>query len=319
MSISRKDFLKIALSGGVSTMLGISNFWRRDGVKLTTVQRQSLVMGSVASFTVVAESEKDGYAAIRKGVEVFRRMDSIFSMYKTDSEMMKLSEQSGKEPIKISQDAQKLLDKAKEFYSKTNGFFDVTIEPAMRRWGFRNANQSKVDAPTDEELQKIESLIGSDKLIIEDDSALLANRGMAIDTGGIAGGYALDKAIEAMKKCDIAAAFINFSGDIHCFGEPLEGDGWKVQIYNPITGQPLAEAVTLQNRALSTSGAYQNRREGMAGRSWGHLLQPGSAIPSEPVASLTAIHSSAMQADAWSTAVYIGAAPPDDLQTIIIE
>lgn len=323
MSINRKEFLKLALSGGASALLGLPgpllNSWRQGGMKLRTVQRQSLVMGSVASFTVVAETEQDGYAAIRKGVEVFQEMDRIFSMYKTDSEMMRLSAQSGKEPLIISEDAQNLLAHAKQLHHATNGAFDITIEPVMRCWGFRNQGQSKVDVPTDAELQKIASLIGSDKIIIEDNAALLAKSGMAIDTGGIAGGYALDKAIEAMKKCDIAAAFINFSGDIHCFGNPPQGTGWTVQIFNPNTGHPLADPVTLHNEALSTSGAYQKRREATGGRDWGHLFKPADARPSERVASLTAIHPSAMVADAWSTAAYIGAQPPSEIKTIVIE
>jgi len=322
MSINRKTFLKIAASGGVSALVGMTNllprFWSERGVNLITVERQSLVMGSVASFKVIAPTKEDGYEAIRKGIEAFREMDRIFSMYKVDSEMMKLAQQSGKEPVKLSDNALFLLRRAREIYQQTRGYFDITIEPAMRRWGFRKDDQSTITPPTDTELKKLEKLIGTEKLIIENNTAMLKNRDMAIDTGGIAGGYALDKAIEAMKKCSIAAAFINFSGDIHCFGEPEKGKGWPVQIYNPNTDGVLSDEIELNNEALSTSGSYQNRRSAGGNKSWGHLLQPAIAQPVEPLSSLTAIHPSATLADAWSTAAYIGATPPEDVKTIVI-
>ena len=323
MKIDRKSFLKIAASGGLSAVMGMSGFWpsswRETGGKLTMVERQSLVMGSVVSFKVIAPSKDDGYEAIRRGVQAFQEMDRIFSMYRSDSEMAKLSNHSGTLPIKLSDDALNLLRNATQFYKNSNGLFDVTIEPAMRRWGFRRDKETSVLPPNEDELKKLEKIIGADKLIIESDKALLTNTGMAIDMGGIAGGYALDKAIGLMKKCNIAAAFINFSGDIHCFGESEKGRGWPVKVFNPNTGQVLDKDIELKNEALSTSGAYQNRRNFGSKRSWGHLFLPLDARPAEPVSSLTAIHSSAMMADAWSTAAYLGSKPPKEVKTIVIK
>jgi hypothetical protein len=61
MSINRKTFLKIAASGGVSALVGMTNllprFWSERGVNLITVERQSLVMGSVASIKVIAPTK----------------------------------------------------------------------------------------------------------------------------------------------------------------------------------------------------------------------------------------------------------------------
>jgi thiamine biosynthesis lipoprotein len=121
-----------------------------------------------------------------------------------------------------------------------------------------------------------------------------------------------------MKKCDISAAFINFSGDIHCFGQPMEGEKWPVYLLDPHTQQPKREPVMLLNEALSTSGAYQNRRRADSEHSWGHLLLPDQAEPIEPVGSVTAIHPSAMVADTWSTAAYVGAEPPSNIRIVTL-
>ena len=320
MSYTRKNFLKTVMAGGLGAVFGgVTNIppaWADKGAKLVTVRRQSLVMGSVASFEVVADSERAGYEAIRRAVRVFRSLDHIFSMYKNDSEMALLGRNAGRRELELSGDALELLRFAKQMHRDSNGRFDVTIEPVLRRWGFRKDPSVTVSGPTAKELRKLERLVGSDKLRLEGNKALLEIKGMAIDTGGIAGGYALDKAMEEIRKCDVSAAFINFAGDIHCFGKPVDDRCWEVVIHDPSADAPFGEPVELRDEALSTSGAYQNRRSDKAHRSWGHLFLPDSARPVEYFESVTAVHASAMAADAWSTAAYLGAVPPRDVRLI---
>lgn len=320
--IDRKKFLELTVTGGLGAIFGSAAYpknVKQKGATLEPVSRQTVAMGSIISFQVMAENEEAGYEAIRRGEKIFRDMENIFSMYDEGSEMAKLGKNSGKSPITVSDDAISVLEFAKNVYHRSKGKFDVTIEPAMKKWGFRNNPGKSVHTPTDSELKKLERLIGSNKIVIEQNGVLLQERGMAIDTGGIAGGYALDMAINEMKKCDISAAFINFSGDINCFGTPAEKDGWPVYILDPHSQQLLNDPVILKDEALSTSGAYQNRRHGSDEHSWGHLLDPIDAEPVEPVGSVTAIASSAMSADAWSTAAYIGAKVPDEVKTVVLK
>lgn len=323
MSIARKQFLKLAVTGGVGALFGGSSLvpdsWKDGGVELTAVNRQSLVMGALISFQVIAENQSAGYESIRKAERIFREHEQIFSMYDENSEMAKLAKAAGKRSVPVSDEACQLLTFAKRMYKDTGTRFDVTIEPAMKRWGFRRNPGESITAPTDKELRELERFIGSDKIYIENNNIGLSEHGMAIDTGGIAGGFALDRAIEIMKESDVAAGFINFSGDIHCFGQPMDGQNWPVYIWNPQTQQPLAEPIELKNEALSTSGAYQNRRHHKPHNSWGHLLLPSKAKPIEPVSSVTAIHPSAMVADAWSTAAYVGANPPKEVRLVSIQ
>jgi len=321
MSVDRKQFLELAITGGLGAVFGgsvIPEKWGEGGISLTSVSRQSVVMGSLISFQVVTETEKAGYKAIRRAEQIFRSLEHTFSMYDEGSEMAMLARNAGTGPMDVSDEAIELLTFAKDVYRQSGTYFDITVEPAMKRWGFRKNPGQKISQPTEDELRNLERIIGSDKITIEGKKVLLAEQGMAIDTGGIAGGYALDKATAAMKKCDISAAFINFSGDIHCFGSPLEGQKWPVYLVDPQTQQPLKEPILLSDEALSTSGAYQNRRGSSEEQSWGHLLLPKQAKPVEPVGSVTAVHSSAIYADAWSTASFVGASVPSDIKTVLL-
>lgn len=320
MSLSRKSFLEVAVTGGLGLLFGGSalagNRWRDRGTSLVSVCRSSLVMGSVLHFQVVAERKEDAHEGIRRAVAVFRDLDDRLSMYDPKSEMGRLAAKSGEAPVPVSEEAMAVLAFAKRMWHRSGGRFDVTIEPAMKQWGFRNDPSERIEQPDERKMKELEQLIGSEKLILDGDRAYLDRRGMAVDLGGIAGGYALDRAVAVMKQCDLVAGFLNFSGDICCFGEPLNGSGWPVHILNPYTQQPLTDPVLLHDEALSTSGAYQNRREDHRNRSWGHLLLPVEARPYKSAGSVTAIHSSAMAADAWSTAAYVGADKIDEVRWI---
>lgn len=319
MNCSRKAFLKtIALGGLAAFTRPVTSLasWSERGMRLVRVQRETLAMGSLVSFDVVAGSREDGYEAIRRAVSEFRRLEGKLSMYKPDSEASRLGAQAGRNPLPLSEETMEVLHYARQVFRKSGRKFDITVEPVMRQWGFRRDPATDIPKPTDRQLQQLEQLVGSDKMILEEGKAKLESPGMAIDLGGIAGGYALDKAMAAIRKTGVAAAFINFSGDIHTFGRPMHEEKWSVHLVDPQTREPLAETIELEDEALSTSGSYQNRRHDGSGHSWGHLLLPGRARPIEPIGSVTAIHSSAMTADAWSTATYVGAEAPKEVRII---
>ena len=310
-NLSRRRFSRMMALGGVGlTTPGVSAWYDR-GAALVHVRRHSFLMGSVATFDVVAPTERDGFEAINRAVRVFHKVESLLSMYREDSEIAVLERHAGRDLVPISEDTEIVLQFALEMSRQTEGRFDVTIEPLMRRWGFREDPDIPVPRPTEAELRAIQDSIGFKHLHLESGFAALARPGMALDLGGIAGGYALDQAIEVLRSSEIAAALINFSGDVHSFGSMATGVPWKVHLLNPVTGRPKSEPINLEGQALSTSGAYENRRHDAAGASWGHLLLPSASQPLEPFGSVTVLHPSAMMADAWSTAVFVGSRIPE--------
>ncbi len=306
---SRRCFLRMMALGGVGLVVPGARAWRDRGAGLVRVSRQTLVMGSVAAFEVAAPTERDGYEAINRAVRVFRTVEARMSMYRADSEVARMARWAGKAPGPVSEDTEAVLRYALAVSRQTGGRFDVTIEPLMRRWGFREEPGHPVPPPTDADLRDLQARVGYEHLHLAPGRAFLNRPGMALDVGGIAGGFALDRAIETLRRAEVAAAFINFSGDVHSFGAPAADTPWQVYLLDPATRRPRTEAILLNGRALSTSGAYENRRHDDHGASWGHLLAPRTGRPVEPFGSVTALHPSAMVADAWSTAAYVGAAP----------
>ena len=92
---------------------------------------------------------------------------------------------------------------------------------------------------------------------MEKNCAVRFRRRLTIDLGGIAKGFAVDCAVEALNKAGVQAGFVNAGGDLRVFGLQKE----SVHIRYPVDPRRAAGIVTLQNRALATSATYFSRRK----------------------------------------------------------
>jgi thiamine biosynthesis lipoprotein len=135
----------------------------------------------------------------------------------------------------------------------------------------------------------------------------LSKKGSAADLGGIAKGYAVDRAIAMLKNHGVERAVVNAGGEIYALGAPRDQAGWEIGIQHPARPQTLAGRITVTNRAVSTSGNYEWRwahRQDVK-KNFGHLVDATTGHMTEPVLSATIIADSTMKADALSTAVFL--------------
>jgi thiamine biosynthesis lipoprotein len=135
--------------------------------------------------------------------------------------------------------------------------------------------------------------------------------GMKIDLGGIAKGYAINKSVEAMKKCGMISGMVDLGGNIRCFGEPPAGTKkWLIGVQDPNTvtdefsaGKPFL-VLELGDVAVATSGHYR-RFVTVQSKRHSHIIDPHTGSDSDKLASVTIITPDAMTADALSTAVSV--------------
>jgi FAD:protein FMN transferase len=127
---------------------------------------------------------------------------------------------------------------------------------------------------------------------------------VAIDLGGIAKGYAVDRAVAALQAWGITGALVNAGGDLYVLGTSAAGEPWRVGIRSPDEPTRLAATLELQDRAVATSGDYEQYFE-HDGRRYHHLLDPRTAAPHYTEGqSVTVIAGSCMAADAAATSVF---------------
>jgi thiamine biosynthesis lipoprotein len=130
---------------------------------------------------------------------------------------------------------------------------------------------------------------------------------MSLDLGGIAKGYAVDKAIEAVQKLGALGAMVDLGGNIRCFGTPPQGKKtWTIGLQDPNTDNPAGLLLKLQlsHESVATSGDYQQFAI-IDGKKQSHIIDRRTGKGAEGLSSVTIIAPNATDADALSTAVTV--------------
>src|SRR5690606_13732097 len=125
---------------------------------------------------------------------------------------------------------------------------------------------------------------------------------LALDLGGIAKGYSVDRAVDALRRHGIEHALVNVGGDLYALGRSPDGDPWQIGVRAAAAPQQLAGTIALTDAAVATSGDYEQFFT-HGGRVYHHLLDPATAAPrASSLHSVTVQAASCMSADAAATA-----------------
>jgi len=276
------------------------------------VERDSgyrLVMGTFAHVVVIAEDSNTAKKCIETAFAEIRKVDELMSDYKTDSEISKLNRDGFKTAVHLSQSTYEVLQRSIEFSKLTDGAFDITVGPLVDL--FHSAQEKRV-APTKEQIAQVRSKVGFEKLKLNDQNRTVkfVVDGMRLDLGGIAKGYAVDKAVEAMQTCGASGGMVDIGGDIRCFGIPPEGrNHWLIGLQNPNLEKDTAASnivlkLKLTKGAVATSGDYQQFVL-IEGKRYSHIIDRKTGTSTEGLSSVTIIAENATDADALATAVSV--------------
>src|SRR5207253_1411949 len=150
------------------------------------------------------------------------------------TEVSRINHNSGLAPLKVSWETYSIISRSIDYSKKYNGIFDITIGPISNLWGF--SSDTKITSVPDKKI--IDSLLklvdyNLIQLNSSDTSVYLPLKGMVIDLGGIAKGYAVDRAAKVMKKYGMKDFFINAGGDIYASGMKTDSLKWTVGIKAP--------------------------------------------------------------------------------------
>jgi thiamine biosynthesis lipoprotein len=268
------------------------------------------VMGTFARVVAVAADSNTADRCIKAAFAEIKEVDRLMSKYKSDSEISELNRDGFTRAVKVSKPTYEVLQRSIEFSRLTDGAFDVTVGPLVDLW---HSAEEANSVPADAELQETRSKVGYDKLILDanEESIRFAVKGMEVDLGGIAKGYAIDKAVEAMQKGGATGGMVDIGGEIRCFGSPPRGqNNWRIGLQDPDkakdglnAGVPLL-VLHLTDSAVATSGNYR-RFVVIKGKIYSHIIDTKTGHSSEELTSVTIISPNATDADALATAVTV--------------
>lgn len=268
------------------------------------------VMGTFASVMVIAPSERAAQSCIEAAFDVEDRVETLMSYHRQDSELNRVNRLAAREPVPVNPMTFEVLRRAVEFSRLSEGAFDVTVGPLVDLW--RAAGEAN-EPPTEVALAQARRKVGYEKLILDErtQTVRFAEDGMRIDLGGIAKGYAVDKAVEAMRKKGALGGLVDLGGNIRCFGRPPRGqEKWRIGVQDPnVTSDDLDDAkflliLELGDVSVATSGDYR-RFTMVQGHKESHVLDTHSGKGAAKLVSDTIIAPDATTADALSTAVNV--------------
>lgn len=257
-------------------------------------------MGTRAEVVVRRAPTDSNDNCINDAFQIMRDLEHKLSLYEQTSELSRINSSPIRSDLLASHDILLLLAASAKVNSASGGAFDPTIAPAMALW-----NKSSVLPPSPDEMEKIKSLVGFNRIKFDSVAKMLSlPPGTTLDFNGIAKGYAAGLALESLEQCGVEAALVDIGGDIACYSNKAET--WKVGINAP--GGRYSDSfmkIELRNGAVATSGGVRRYWQSNGVR-YPQILDPRTLMPpNEPLLSATVYSENAAYADAWATAAFV--------------
>ncbi len=261
----------------------------------------SFAMGTVCSITLYEKMDDFNFDEAFKIIEdIENRMSPVI----TDSELDRINSNAGIRPVKVSNDTYLVIKEGIRYAELIDSKFDITIGPLVNLWGIGTEYQN---LPESGAIESVTPLIGSEyiKLNDKDRSVFLEKKGMAIDLGGIAKGYAADAVRKFLLEKGFTKGIINLGGNVLTFGSKAPETPWRIGVQDPVDsrGHYIATLDTGET-AVVTSGIYERYFE-KDGKRYHHILDPDSGYPVEnDLLSITIVTARGITADAYSTVAF---------------
>jgi FAD:protein FMN transferase len=262
-------------------------------------------MGTV--YTVVAYGQDRAALAetVDRVFDEIDRLDARMSNYKPESELSTVNREAATHPVACSPELFALVQYSWRASEQSGGDFDITVGPLMKLWGFFRGEGR---LPSAQELAGVQTKIGYRHVHL--DAARRTIRfdtgGMELDLGGIAKGYAVDRAADILRSQGVAAALISSGGSsIYALGSPPGEHGWKVTVRDPLHPDRTADVLHLQNFALSTSGNYE-RFFKIDGKIYCHIMDPHTGWPVQNMLSTVAAVPTGVETEALTKIFFVG-------------
>lgn len=254
-------------------------------------------MGTIVSIQIIGPKNRSE-GALHLAFDEIKRIEVLMDIHKNNSEISRLNKEGRLDTA--SSDLIYVINRSIHYSRISAGAFDITIHPILELW--RNKINSG-SYPADQEINDTLTLVNYRNITVENDTVGFELEGMSIDLGGVAKGYAVDRAVEVLRKQGFDSGFVDAGGDGMFFGTKPDGLPWIVGLRNPDNKTESIIVLKISDMAVATSGNYERYFNESARLS--HISDPRTGYSSQNLISATVIAASAMEADALATAVFV--------------
>ncbi|WP_164845574.1 FAD:protein FMN transferase [Anaerosphaera multitolerans] len=258
-----------------------------------------------------------------KYLELHRQFDR-YNNYENVNNVKTINDNAGIKSVKVSEELYHLLEKSVYYNETISDKVNILIGPVVDYWGeyrdLYNTGHSKDEVikklgsaiPQEEDLIKFKSLVDLDKLVLneEDKSVFLKEKGMELDVGACAKGYAVELLCQyGRDELEIASGMVSAGGNVKTIGEPVTKDYYKIAIQNPEniedeSKDPYITVLNIKDNSVVTSGDYQ-RYFTYENQRYCHIIDPESFMVADKFRSVSVIEEDSLLCDYLSTALFL--------------
>jgi thiamine biosynthesis lipoprotein len=252
--------------------------------------------------TLDAAKVREVFAA---AIAEIRRIEALMTTWRPDSEVSQINAAAGKAPVAVGDETLQIIKDSIHTSEISEGTFDITFQTLHGLWKFDE--DLDPHPPADKDLKARLAFVGYRNIKVDDakKTVMLAKKETQIGLGGIAKGYAVDKAVAVLDKAGLTSFFVQAGGDLFARGKKPDGTEWQAGIRDPRGPENKYFAkLSLSDHAFSTAGDYE-RSYLVGGKRFHHIIDPRTGYPATACRSVTIWAPSALVADEIDDAVFI--------------
>ena len=303
VGLTRRRFLaSLGLVAGAGALLPAIHRARRGGPRRLEAGR--LLMGTWVRVVVVDADETRATRALERAFAAMREVDAQMSIHREDTDLARVNRAAGERAVRVAPAVVEVTASALDAARRTGGVYDPTVLPLMRLYGFYGPARDTL--PSAAEIDATLARMGHERVEVDRAASTLAlaRPGMGLDLGSLGKGWAVDRAVAALRAEGIRSALVDAGGKVYGLGTPGDGgDGWSVGLFHPATGR-CERVFALRDAAVGTSGNSERYRT-VAGHRLGHLFDARRGRPSEGHLSASVLARTAMEADRLCTVAFL--------------
>lgn len=276
-----------------------------DDVASTFHCENQVEMGTDYRICVYAETAKwlNLKTDIRDAFKKIREMDAWMSEWRPETELSKVNQAAGAQPVKVSKDLYDLIAYSLQVAKDSNGAFDPTFNAF---WGLYKFKKGEEREATDEEIADRLPLINYKNVVLDqkDSTVFLKKPGMKLGLGGLGQGYAVDKTVSFLKDRGYKAGYVDGSGDTYFWGKKPNGELWTAGVRDPSHHDGVVAKIYGTDFAVTTCGDDEKFFI-KNGKRIHHIIDTKTGRPASKSRQVTVVASRAVDADAFDTASFV--------------
>lgn len=266
-----------------------------------SIRRARPLLGTFVEIEVSAAAGPSTDAAIDAAFDAVTRVHRLMSFHEHDSDVSRLNREAGDRPTRVHAWTFQVLEAALEMHRRSKGAFDVTVAPELQAMGL-------LPGPNGDRVIGAERGLDNAIELLGEQAVRLRSPDVTIDLGGIAKGFAVDRAVEVLRSFDIPGGLVNAGGDLRAFGQGPH----TVHLRDPRDPLRLLARIELADQALASTALRFDLVDG-ASPGTSAIIDPATSNPTNVAIGATVCAPSCMIADALTKAVMISGTDAGDL------